>query len=159
MDPTKTKTLEEVLAGISIKDGESGYEYVRPSDTITLNSGNYSNTVIGGGYSYPNTISAPGGPYTVSAGTGITSPWGTTISPKIRLDGEGADIEVNGESLIGMIKKIEERLNILHPNEKLEAEWEELRELGNRYRELEQHIKEKQATWDRLKAMPPPIIE
>jgi len=27
------------------------------------------------------------------------------------------------------------------------------------YRELEKHIREKQATWDRLKAMPLPVIE
>ena len=58
-----------------------------------------------------------------------------------------------------MIGKIEQRLNILHPNEKLEAEWDELRELGDQYRRLEQHIQEKQATWDRLKAMPPPVVE
>jgi len=31
--------------------------------------------------------------------------------------------------------------------------------LGRKYRELEQQIKEKQATWDRLKAMPPPEID
>ena len=100
------------------------------------------------------------GPYTVTTGAGIGQPWfSNSISPKIRLDGEGADIEVNGESLIGMIKKIEERLNILHPNEKLEAEWEDLRALGEQYRKLEQHIKDKQATWDKLKAMPPPVID
>ena len=57
------------------------------------------------------------------------------------------------------IKKIEERLNILHPNTKLEEEWEELRALGEQYRKLEQHIKDKQATWDKLKAMPPPEID
>ena len=142
-------------------------------DTITLSSDPWSNTTIaGGGYtvnnasvsasSYPYTITGSNtSPYTLGAGTGtgISSPWGTTISPKIRLDGEGADIEVNGESLIGMIKKIEERLNILHPNEKLEAEWEELRALGEQYRKLEQHIKDKQATWDKLKAMTPPEID
>ena len=160
MDPTKIKTLEEVLAGISIEDAESGYEYVGPSDTITLNSGNYSNTAIGSGYgySYPNVTIGAGGPYTFSAGTGITSPW-ATASTKIKLDGKDADIEVNGESLIGMIKKIEERLNILHPNDELEAEWAELRELGDQYRRLEKHIQEKQATWTRLKAMPPPVVE
>ena len=158
MDPTKTKTLEEVLAGISIEDAESGYEYVGTSETVTLNLDNYSNTVIGGGYSYPNTISAPNGPYTFSAGTGITSPW-VTNSTKIQLDGEGADIKVNDWSLVDAIQKIEERLNILHPNTELEAEWAELRTLGDRYRELEQHIKDKQATWDRLKAMPAPVIE
>jgi len=160
MDPTKTKTLEEVLAGISIEDAESGYEYVGPSDTITLNSGNYSNTAIGSGYgySYPNVTIGAGGPYTFSAATGITSPWATT-STKIQLNGEGADIEVNGWSLIDAIQKIEERLNILHPSDELEAEWAELRALGDQYRRLERHIREKQATWDRLKAMPPPEIE
>ena len=102
-----------------------------------------------------------GGPYTISGGAGSNaSPWVTyTGAPKIRLDGEGADIEVNGWSLIDAIQKIEERLNILHPNTKLEEEWEELRALGDKYRELEQHIRDKQATWDRLKAMTPPEID
>jgi hypothetical protein len=151
------------------------------SDTITLSSPGqtYANTVIGGGFSdpyygsvpngavsgaigsntYPYTVSTTGGPYTINSGASIASPWSTSINPKLRLDGEGADIEVNGWSLIDSIKKIEERLNILHPNTELEAEWEELRALGNRYRELEQHIKDKQATWDRLKAMPPPVVD
>jgi hypothetical protein len=147
-------------------------------DTITLSGYEYSNTTIsGGGYTVSNdsntSISASSYPYTITgagtsgypnvtigAGTGVSYPsWSNSLSPKIRLDGEGADIEVNGWSLIDAIKKIEERLNILHPNAELEAEWEELRELGNRYRELEQHIKDKQATWDRLKAMPPPEID
>ena len=163
-----------------------------PKDTITISSlhdliddfetGTYSNTVLGGGYASPsitinspnvfslggnsspyNSVSATGGPYTITSGagvTGINSPWATyNTAPKIRLDGEGADIEVNGWSLIESIRRIEERLNILTPNDKLEEEWEELRELGNRYRELEQHIRDKQATWDRLKAMPPPEIK
>lgn len=119
-------------------------------DTITLSSV-YANTAI------TNNGVLAGGPYTVS--TGITQPWfSNSATPKIKLDGEGADIEVNGWSLIDAIKKIEERLNILHPNEKLETEWEELRALGEQYRKLEQHIKDKQATWDKLKAMPPPEV-
>jgi len=131
-----------------------------PADTITLNLGNYSNTVIDGGYSFPNTISTPGGPFTISGGAGVNSPWATyTSSPKIKLDGKGADIEVNGKSLMDMIERIEQRLNILTPNTELEAEWAELRALGEQYRKLEQHIQEKQATWDRLKAMPPPEIK
>lgn len=136
-------------------------------DTITLSDPStfkFSNTTItSGGYTVSNASivsNGTGGSYPyVTTGTGITNPWTNHVSPKIRLDGEGADIEVNGESLIGMIKKIEERLNILHPDEKLETEWEELRALGEQYRKLEQHIKDKQATWDRLKAMPPPVVE
>jgi len=154
------------------------------TDTITISNLNdlingvetatqtatYPNTVPGGGYASPSiTISSPnvtttsfGGPYTINsgAGTSINSPWATyNSSPKIRLDGEGADIEVNGWSLVDAVKKIEQRLNILHPNTELEAEWEELKTLGEQYRKLEQHIKDKQATWDRLKAMPPPVVE
>ena len=148
-----------------------GYESAE--DTITLSSYPWSNTSIaGGGYtvnnagisasSYPYTVTGSNtAPFTLGAGT-ISSPWTSspwTSSPKLQLNGEGADIEVNGWSLIESIKKIEQRLNILHPNEKLEAEWEELRALGDRYRELEQHIRDKQATWDRLKAMTPPEID
>ena len=164
MDPTKTKTLEEVLAGISIEDAESGYDYVGRSDTVTLNLGNYSNTVIGGGYSYPNTISAPNGPFTITsgAGTGSLNPWATTTTLKgaqLELEGKDADVIIDGKSLTKTIEAIEQRLNILNVNTELEAEWSELRALGDQYRELEQHIKEKQATWDRLKAMPPPAID
>ena len=146
------------LSGIAwdCKDDDvSGYE---SADTITLNSFNYNNTITNGGYSYPNTISTTGGPFTITSGTGISNPW-ATASTKITLDGEGADIEVNGWSLVDAVKQIEERLNILQPNTKLESEWEELRTLGEQYRKLEQHIKDKQATWDRLKAMPPPIVD
>lgn len=136
----------------------SGYS----TDTLTLSPTSlWNNTAItGGGYSYPNTVSATGGPYTIGGAGSNVSPWATTnVSPKIRLDGEGADIEVNGVSLMDMIGKIEERLNILHPNTDLETEWEELRVLGEQYRKLEQHIKDKQATWNRLKAVPPPVID
>ena len=58
-----------------------------------------------------------------------------------------------------MLKAIQERVNILTVNTKLESEWEELKALGDQYRALEQHILAKQATWDKLKAMPPPEID
>jgi hypothetical protein len=104
------------------------------------------------------TVSSTGGPYTItSSGSNVypwTStaggPWANTVSPKIRLDGPGADIEINGESLIGMLRRIEERLNILTPNSKLESEWEELRELGDAYRKLEAKIQAKMKTWNAI---------
>jgi hypothetical protein len=117
-------------------------------DTITLSTTAYPYTTTGA--SYPNV--------TIGAGTGTSSIWSNQTGGKIRLEGKDADIEVNGKSLMDMIEKIEQRLNILHPNDKLEAEWAELRELGEQYRKLEQHIKDKQATWDKLKAMPKPEI-
>jgi hypothetical protein len=52
------------------------------------------------------------------------------------------------------MQEIANRLNIMQINPELEVEWKELRELGEQYRKLEQHIKDKQATFDRIKAMP-----
>jgi len=107
------------------------------------------------------TISAASGTYTMA------SPWVTTgstdytissspltVQPKgkLSLQGEDADIEINGESLVTMLKRIEERINLLTVNHELESEWEELRELGNQYRELEQRIKDKLETWNKLQA-------
>ena len=151
MDPTQEKTLEEMMATL-----------VPPLTVSNINGTGYSNKIsIGqGGYTIGTGINTAGHAWTTT-GTG-TSPY-TIASPyqsgKIQLNGKDADIEVNGESLMTMLRRIEERLNILTPNTKLETEWEKLRELGEQYRKLEQHIKDKQATWDRLKAMPPPVVE
>jgi len=148
----------------------SGYEYSNTGGYRDLSYGAVpgANVTIGspnvyslGSNAGPYTISATGGPYTINsgAGTGISQPWFNSLSSKIQLDGEDADIKVNGWSLVDAVKKIEERLNILTPNAELEKEWAELRKLGEQYRKLEQHIQDKQATWDRLKAMPPPVID
>ena len=107
------------------------------------------------------TVSSTGGPYSM---TGISVPWTSTssntisidsdwsnhTSSKLKLDGPEADIEINGESLVDMIKAIENRLNILKPNESLESEWEELRQLGNAYRKLEADIQAKMKTWNAI---------
>jgi hypothetical protein len=88
--------------------------------------------------------------YTISAanGTGLY----TNTSGQLSLNGKDADIVINGESLVAMLKRIEERINLLTVNHELESEWEELRELGNQYRELEQRIKDKLETWNKLQA-------
>jgi hypothetical protein len=110
-----------------------------------------SGTAING-MSYPNV--------TISAGT-TSQPWFTqnTASTKINLNGPEADIVVNGSSLIDAINTIQQRLNCLQVNPALEKEWNELKVLGDQYRKLEQEILDKQATWDRLKAMPKVDIE
>jgi hypothetical protein len=136
--------------------------------SIDLSSLNYNNTVVNGGATIsvnPSvyTISGAGmnpGPY-YTAGTGInnTSPWATTSSSgstKIHLEGEDADIEINGKSLARTIQSLEERLNILVPNPELEKEWDELKELGNKYRTLEAKLKEQSKMRQKLKEMPPP---
>ena len=137
---------------------------IKPLDPITItelsdgNSGPYTYSVSGAnGYSFPNAIPN----ITVSSGTSAiwNNTWSNNTSGKIQLNGDEADIKVNDWSLVDAVKRIEERLALLQPNPELEKEWEDLRALGEQYRQLEQHIKEKQATWDRLKAMPPPELD
>lgn len=133
---------------------------VSASGTYSL--GPNSNTVIGGGYTFANTAVTNNGafsgtlnaaPYTVT--TGINSPWSSnTASAKIQLNGKDADIKVNDWSLVDAVKRIEERLNILTVNDKLETEWDELKALGDQYRELEAKLKEQGEMWAKLKAMP-----
>lgn len=86
-------------------------------------------------------------------------PWNQDRSGKITLKGDNADIEINGASLLDMIKGIQERLNILQPNQALEAEWDQLRELGEQYRALEKKLTEQGKMWETLKKMPPPEIK
>ena len=125
---------------------------IKPLETIDLSSVDFSVTgVVGSGsstgvtWTYPNTWTTTD-IYTVSPSL--------TVQPqgKISLQGKDADIEINGESLVQMLKNIQERINILTVNAELEKEWDELRELGDQYRALEKRIIEKIQTWDRLRA-------
>jgi hypothetical protein len=122
-----------------------------------VGSGNLTSPYTVTTSAFPN-VAVSGG-FTVGTGwTGTTgnTPWlsQTSASTKINLEGENADIVVNGHSLVDAINSIKDRLNCLQVNPELEAEWDQLKDLGDQYRELEQQILEKQATWDRLKAMP-----
>jgi hypothetical protein len=87
-------------------------------------------------------------------GTYTSSPITSTPSGTLELQGEGADVRINGVSLTGVLKNIEERLNILRPNTELETEWNQLKELGDQYRQLEAELKEKSKMWSTLKSIP-----
>jgi len=140
----------------------SDYDYVTSvsndsfsGSTITLGSSDTSYTWATG----TTGISATGAaPYTWTTGTnGIDWSIGSNIQPsgKLSINGANADIEVNGRSLMNAIDALEQRLNILVPNPELEKEWDELKQLGDRYRELEKQCKEKGEMWKKLKQMPP----
>ena len=155
--------------------GSYGYESV--DDAITLNGSSlYNNTVVGGGYSYPSFTGTGGnittGAYTLNlsgAGTGLnysnstitTNPswWGTNaatnVSGKLQLNGDNADIEINGVSLMDLLR---DRLNIMIPNPELEKEWDELKELGEKYRAAEKKLKEQSEMWRKLKQTPPDTL-
>lgn len=79
----------------------------------------------------------------------------TSTSVKIDTEGvhipEGKDIFLGNLSLSDRLDRIESRLAILKPNTELEEEFQELKELGDQYRALEAHIKEKMKTFDTLR--------
>ena len=70
-----------------------------------------------------------------------------TSTPSIHVKGAAIfddDITLQGRSLGDTLKKIEDRLNILRPNAEVESRWEELRELGEKYKALEADILSKE---------------
>ncbi len=78
----------------------------------------------------------------------------TDIQSKLKVNGDAefaGDVRVRGRSIDETLTKIEERLAILVPNEKLEQDWEELHQLRMQYVELERKLLEKQQTFDILK--------
>ena len=130
-----TNTID--LSSINLN---SSFDYSSLSDTVITqsHSGRYTH----------NTSWAP----TITVGTPTLS---TGTSGTLQLDGDNADIVVNGVSLMDKINAIAERLNLLDINPELEAEWDQLCELGDRYRQLEQELKTKSAMWKTLKTKPP----
>jgi len=119
-------------------------------DTITIGSSNQVLAQSGSnsGVTWSNPI------YTASANFGniggFTSPAMLNQSGMLELQGENADIKINGHSLTQTLQTIQDRLNMLRPNLALEKEWDQLRELGDQYRRLEAEFKEKQKAWESL---------
>jgi hypothetical protein len=140
------------------------------TDTITWSDPNYVANPFGT-YSSPTTFGPNvSGVTTMLGGTGYTYTTNTTSpflatgsnpamvvnqSGTIEIKGEDADIKINGKSMKTWMEAVEERLNILTPNPELEAEWDELQELGERYRALERKCKEKAQMWAALKKVQP----
>lgn len=141
--------LPEDSTDTTVASPSYSFANVTVNNSITSSAGLTYTT--GTGYQWANTAANPW------LGNGITSdPNGVG---KLKLTGEGADVEINGVSLSNTLKKLCERLNVLEPNEKLEAEWDQLRELGDQYRKLEAKLTEQGEMWAKLKAMPPPELK
>lgn len=173
MADSKDISFSNLTDAISAQDYD--YQTIDLSSSITMASPVY--TISGSGIAG----TTAGGPYSVNgSGTSIgispaysntiwstntTAGWngtgGFTTAPSgtITLKGEEADIDINGRSLMKTLDALEERLNMLRPNPEMEKEWDELRELGERYRELEKQCKEKTRMWNKLKSMPKPNID
>lgn len=70
---------------------------------------------------------------------------------QVRGDAEiTGNLTVGGVNLMEALSKIESRLNILRPNAEIESRWEELKELGDKYRALEADILSKEELLDLL---------
>lgn len=90
-----------------------------------------------------------------SGGSGSSYVYSGGAPPtKLRVTGDveiTGDIIIKGVSLSETLDKIQERLNILVPNQELESDWEELAELRRKYVELERELLEKQKTFSTLR--------
>jgi hypothetical protein len=105
-------------------------------------------------------------PYTINTSAagqtlmwnGINTSWDTittsTMNSELHVKGDAeieGDLKIKGKSLSDVIDNIEKRLAILHPNKDLEERWEQLKALGEQYKELEKDILEKEKIWNTLK--------
>jgi len=99
--------------------------------------------------------------WTTNTTAGQFSFTGQNIQPNntVHIKGKDADLLINDKSMKAWMEKVEERLNILTPNPEMEAEWDQLRKLGERYRKLEKKCREKSDMWNKLKAMPRPDVK
>lgn len=83
-----------------------------------------------------------------------TGAWSNPTAGTIQVKGDAVfegDITWQGRNMRTWFESVEARLNILQPNVRLEAEWEELADLRMQYVELEKQLLEKQRVFDILK--------
>lgn len=90
-----------------------------------------------------NDITVPD--YTWTTVSASCAPSGT-----ISLDGDDADILIDGISLRKTLQGLNDRLAILQVNPELEAEFDELHSLAEQYRALERKLLEKKKIWNVL---------
>jgi hypothetical protein len=124
---------------------------------ISVTGGIYdanANVIIGGtgSYQYPNVAATLGN---ISLSDNVYSIFGDDTlrapSGKLSLKGEQADIEINGESIVGMLKDIRDRLSILQVSDEMEAEWDDLADLRRQYEAKLAECREKSRAWAALK--------
>lgn len=86
-------------------------------------------------------------PVYVSNGTG-SSNWSNattmTAKGKLKVEGEEADIFINGKSLSDWMSAVEKRLTILRPNPELQEKYSALQEAYDHYKTLESLLYEQE---------------
>ena len=114
------------------------------STSVIMGGGGGGGTGGSGSYNYANTAPT----FASAAGTWTDT---TLRSGKIELTGDHADISINGLSITGVIQEISDKLAILKPDEQMEQDWQELRDLRRQYQEKLEHCRQKSRTWAALK--------
>ena len=133
-------------------DADTSRSYDVNLDSMYISNGGTftSGNVVNPTWIANTTIGANGANYQFQDWS-ISSNNVATRSGQLNLTGDNADIVINGQSLNATLTAIQERMGMLVPNTEMEAEWDELRELAERYRELEKLCKEKSTVWNKLK--------
>ena len=183
MAVAEIKNINELLDQLNTRSIEDGHykwtsEPIEPLTTYSISSGGTFSPSYGAvpnvtiGSTSMSTTGTTANAFWTSTGTGTGPVWqtanpyavtgaGATVEQGVtlKLQGEKADVDINGKSLKAWMERVEERLNILTPNPELEKVWDQLRRLGERYRKLEKKCQEKAVMWKQLKSMPAPNIK
>ena len=118
--------------------------YTKPTPykygNITITTGGHG----GGGTGYANGV----GTYYTNSVPMQSSPGKVVIASDAVFEG---NITWQDRDMRAWFESVESRLAILQPNVRLEAEYEELAELGRQYKEMEKKLLEKQRVFDILK--------
>ena len=104
--------------------------------SVTLNTptNTGSITIPNGGY----TIGGTGSSGSMWTGTATTSTAATiTANGKLKIEGENADILINGQSFLETMQTIQDRLAILVPDPKKLEQFEALKQAYEHYKTLE----------------------
>jgi hypothetical protein len=151
MDSNKEDLIEIDLSDVNqdwAVDGHGDAFVISPGWTDTINISPGTSAPGYGAVPPTSTLTWPNNSptYTFSDLSITQAPSG-----RITLNGADADIEINGESVVGMLKEIRDRLNILQVSEEMEQEWDELRALREQYEAKLAECREKSRAWAALK--------
>ena len=156
--PIPTFTIDEInelTTSITSGTGTDTLTYNPIWSTTSTVVPGYGAAIGGAGYGYMSTGTGSSPWIVGNGGTGATPAVQIQQGAAIDIQGENADIRMNGKSMKAWMEAVEERLNILTPNPELEKDWDDLRRLGERYRALEKKCREKAQMWVALKKVQP----
>ena len=113
---------------------------------VLINAGN---AITGSHYIYTST--GTNGTWTNPTVTMSDNAAKLDQSGTLELKGKNADLKINGVSLSETLEVIQEMLGIMRMDPALEQEFDELKRVGQQYRDLRGKFQEQKAVWDTLK--------